>query len=117
MPQHFLLVDDSRVARMVLKRTLLELSPDCSFEEAGDGDEALAILTKGDSEFDRAFLDYHMPGMTGLDLLAEIRKSDTALKVTMLTANIQNEIKARADALDSSFIEKPINKDKLRNLL
>ena len=115
MSKHFLLVDDSRVARMVLKRTLLEVAPDCTFEEAGNGEEALAVLQK--ATFDLAFLDFHMPGMTGLELLEEIRKTNQTLKITMLTANIQNEIKARADALNSEFIEKPVSKEKLASLI
>ena len=115
MARNFLLVDDSRVARMVLKRTILELEPDSTFEEAGDGEQALNILSEG--EFDLAFLDFHMPGMTGLELLEEIRKSNQELKIIMLTANIQHEIKERAAEMNSAFIEKPVNKDKLESLL
>lgn len=115
MAKHFLLVDDSRVARMVLKRVILEMEPGTTFEEAGDGKEALNILSEG--KFDLAFLDFHMPGMTGLELLEEIRKSNQELKIIMLTANIQNEIKERVATLNSAFIEKPINKDKLESYL
>lgn len=115
MAKHLLLVDDSRVARMVLKRTILEVAPDSTFAEAGDGDEALKLLADG--AFDMAILDFHMPGMTGLELLEEIRKSNKDLKVSLLTANIQTEIRDRATALDAGFIEKPINKTKLEGLL
>lgn len=115
MAKHLLLVDDSRVARMVLKRTILEIAPDSTFEEAGDGDAALKVLA--DSTFDMAFLDFHMPGMTGLELLETIRQSNQELQVFMLTANIQTEIRDQATALDAGFIEKPINKTKLEGLL
>ena len=115
MAKHLLLVDDSRVATMVLKRTILEVAPDSPFAEAGDGDEALKLLA--DDTFDMAILDFHMPGMTGLELLEEIRKSNKDLKVSLLTANIQTEIRDRATALDAGFIEKPINKTNLEGLL
>jgi hypothetical protein len=35
----------------------------------------------------------------------------------MLTANIQNKIKAQAEALNSDFLEKPVSKEKLENLI
>jgi CheY-like chemotaxis protein len=79
MSKDFLLVDDSRVARMVLKRTLLEIAPDCTFEEAGNGEEALTALQNG--EFDMAFLDFHMPGMNGLELLEENRSNTENINV------------------------------------
>ena len=51
---------------------------------APDGEAGLLELQK--NSIDLVLLDVRLPGVSGLDVLAEIRKSDPALPVIMLTA-------------------------------
>ena len=64
-----LIVDDSKVIRMVAKKILLELSFET--QEAEDGKIALDICMK--KLPDAILLDWNMPNMNGIDFLRELR--------------------------------------------
>lgn len=67
---------------------------------------------------DVILLDLRLPGMSGLDALARIRKSDPQVKVVMITAhgNIETAVDAmKAGAYD--FMSKPLVLAKLKVLL
>jgi CheY-like chemotaxis protein len=83
MPR-ILIVDDELTVRMLL-RDVLEIE---GYEvvEAEDGPEALALMAQ--QRPDLVLLDIMMPGMSGIDVLAQVR-SDVALHdlpVVLLTA-------------------------------
>jgi two-component system chemotaxis response regulator CheY len=80
-----LIVDDSRTMRMILKKQLAELGFAEIFE-AGDGVEALDVLAAIAAP-DVALVDWNMPNMTGIDLVAAVRKNAAwnAMKVVMVT--------------------------------
>lgn len=49
------------------------------------GREALEILRNGKAFFDIMFLDYFMPGMTGLDVLRKLKEEKLGIPVIVLT--------------------------------
>ena len=61
---------------------------------AADGETGLLTLQK--NTVDLLLLDVRLPGMSGLDVLSELRKSDTDLPVIMLTAygDVQTAVSA-----------------------
>lgn len=65
-----LLVDDSRLIRMGLRRSLIEIGL-TDITEAGDGREAIEILVS--EHFDLMLLDMEMPEMNGMEVLAVLR--------------------------------------------
>jgi len=65
-----LLVDDSRLLRMGLRRSLEEIGL-TDIVEAGDGREAIEILVR--EHFDLMLLDMEMPEMNGMEVLAVLR--------------------------------------------
>lgn len=65
-----LLVDDSRLIRMGLRRSLVEIGLS-DITEAGDGREAIEILVR--EHFDLMLLDMEMPEMNGMEVLAVLR--------------------------------------------
>ena len=65
-----LLVDDSRLIRMGLKRSLEEIGV-TDIVEAGDGREAIETLVR--EHFDLMLLDMEMPEMNGMEVLAVLR--------------------------------------------
>ena len=71
---NILLVDDSKTMRNLQRRTLETLGPS-TFSEAGDGEEALAIIAAATAPFDFILVDWNMPVMNGLDFLRALRKS------------------------------------------
>jgi DNA-binding NarL/FixJ family response regulator len=78
-----LIVDDHPVVRQGLKQILAEEFPDAEFGEAGDSVEALAH--SGRREWDIIVLDINIPGMTGLDVLKEMRRQRPECRVLVLT--------------------------------
>ncbi|MEK7344217.1 MAG: adenylate/guanylate cyclase domain-containing protein [Pseudomonadota bacterium] len=65
-----LLVDDSRLLRMGLRRSLEEIGLS-DITEAGHGREAIEILVR--EHFDLMLLDMEMPEMNGMEVLAVLR--------------------------------------------
>lgn len=100
-----LLVDDSRVARMSLRRSIGALLPDATIVEAGSADEAIVVA--GQHTISVALIDFNMPGRTGLELAEELRQSYPDLPMALVTANIQDAVADRARALGMTFIPKP----------
>ena len=111
MYRKIMIVDDSKVSRMIVKKTILEISPDMEIIEAGDGNQAMESLAR--NEIEAAILDFHMPGLNGLELAEMLLKINPDLPITMLTANIQHEIQERAESLGIGYLAKPAKKDEL----
>ncbi len=71
MALNILVVDDSRTVRAVIRKTLqLAEVPVNELHEAGNGQEALAILQ--DQWIDLVFADINMPVMTGIEMVDEM---------------------------------------------
>lgn len=104
-----LLVDDNEVNRIVA-RCFLE-PHGVSVTEAVNGEDALARFDE--QGFDLVLLDAHMPGMNGLDVLAELRgrPGGGALPVIALTADALPGDEARyLNAGMDGYVSKPVDK-------
>lgn len=103
-----LVVDDSRLVRTMVA-SVLEKMGDISFDEAGDGAEAVEKLTE--NKYDIVILDWMMPKMTGEQVLREIRgvkgpNKDTP--VLMVTAEVERKkIISVASLGISGYVTKP----------
>jgi CheY-like chemotaxis protein len=111
MQHKVLIVDDSKLARMVIASAFRRLRPEWELVEAIGADEALAAISS--HEVDIALVDFNMPGTDGLELLAKIRKTQPQMPMAVVSANMQNEIIARARQLDAAFIAKPLTDEAL----
>lgn len=79
---------------------------------AKDGEEALEVILA--QKVDCVVTDLHMPRMDGLQLLKEIRKTDSELPVIIVTA--QGEIKSAIEAMKngaSDYILRPFDLEEL----
>ena len=114
MDTKVLVVDDSKLARIVVGKALTALQPDWARVEASNADEALAAVDAG---VDVAIIDYNMPGKDGLTLAEELRARFPDMPIALATANIQDEVIARARAANATFIAKPITEDGMRGFL
>ncbi len=110
-----LIVDDSKLARIVAGKAIASLQPGWGRVEAANADEALARIAQGG--IDVALLDFNMPGRDGLDLAAEIRALHPAMPLAVITANVQDEVVKRARAVGAAFVSKPLSEDGLRGFL
>ena len=110
-----LVVDDSKLARIVVGKAIAALQPAWERIEAGTADEALTVLEG--RPVDVVIVDYNMPGRSGLELAEELRTRYPAMPIALATANVQDEVIARARAADVAFVPKPITEDGLRGFL
>jgi CheY-like chemotaxis protein len=110
-----LIVDDSKLARIVAGKALAALQPEWGRIEASNAHDALAIL--GEQKVDLAMIDFNMPDKDGLELAAEIRALHPTMPIAVITANIQDEVIARARAVNATFVSKPITEDALRGFV
>jgi CheY-like chemotaxis protein len=110
-----LIVDDSKLARIVMSKAITALQPEWTRIEAGSADEAIAIVDK--HAVDVAVLDFNMPGRDGLVLAVELRARFPAMSIAIATANVQDEVIAGARAANATFINKPVTEDGMRGFL
>ncbi|MBI2678627.1 MAG: sigma-54-dependent Fis family transcriptional regulator [Candidatus Koribacter versatilis] len=105
-----LIIDDEAAIRESLE-TLLDLEG-YAIESAENGEEGLARLAA--RPFDLVLLDFALPDMNGLEVLAEIRDRDPQLAVIMITAygTVENAVRA-VQAGATNFIQKPWDNEKL----
>jgi len=110
MTLRVVLADDEPLARKRLGRLLREA--DCEvLQECAGSAEVLAWFEKG--EADALFLDIQMPGLTGLEVLAELKDPPP---VVFVTAHVQYAIQAfEAAAMD--YLLKPVTEDRLAKTL
>lgn len=116
MPTTVLLCDDEDVLRQLVRATLS--NGQYSIVEAADGDESLELART--HRPDLIVLDMMMPGRSGLDVLAELRR-DAAFattKVILLTARTQATDRAAAEAAGADrFLAKPFSPGELASIV
>jgi len=106
-----LVVDDSKLARIVAGKVITALQPDWLRVEASNAEEALR--TVAEQTIDVAILDFNMPEKDGLALAAELRAAHPQMPIAVITANVQDEIIANVRALNATFVAKPVTEEGL----
>ncbi len=109
MPESILIVDDERGIRDTL-RAVLE---DESFvvDAVASGEECLKALEK--KAYGCLLLDVWLPGIDGLDTLAQLRGAGVESAVVMISGHGNIETAVRATKLGAfDFIEKPLSIEK-----
>jgi CheY-like chemotaxis protein len=100
-----LVVDDEAVVRDVCAR-LLAREPDLVVSLAQDAEEALELLRS--QRFDVLITDKNLPGLGGVELIAEARALQPALEAVMITGYSSSESVIAAFAAGASdYILKP----------
>ncbi len=110
-----LIVDDSKLARIVAAKSLTQLKPEWDRVEASSGAQALDIV--GSEAIDLALVDFNMTEMNGLELVAQLRASHPDMPIAIITANIQDEVIARARELNATFVPKPVTAEGLEGFI
>ena len=83
-----LTVDDSAMMRQIMVQAGEMMG--CRVIEARDGREAMQLLAEHGAAIDLVLLDWKMPGMSGLDVLKEI-KADEVLRHIPVSTYAQND--------------------------
>jgi two-component system, chemotaxis family, chemotaxis protein CheY len=119
---NILVVDDEQdMQTLFLQKFRREIRDNkVNFAFATSGEEALAYMKEHDHEAVLILSDINMPGMTGLELLEQIKKKFDAPSpvVMMVTAYADEENYNQAMKLGADdFLNKPINFDDLKQRL
>ena len=112
--QKILIVDDMSTMRKIIKNMLVKMGCD-NITQADDGKPAWALLEQAHTEgapFEFVVSDWNMPGLSGLDLLKQIRADQRFVKLPFLMvaaeaeqANVVIAVKAGV----SNFVVKPFS--------
>ncbi len=104
-----LIVDDSKVVRMVARRILQDLDFACL--EAEDGQVALDACLE--EMPDVVLLDWNMPVMSGIDFLRELRKTEGGDKPVVVFCTTENDMAHIREAISAGaneYIMKPFDR-------
>lgn len=105
-----LIVEDETQLRQQLFRRLLELG--YQVNDAGDGEHALYMGQE--QEFDIAIIDIGLPGMSGIELIRQLRKLGRDFPILILTArgNWQDKVEGLEAGADD-YLVKPFRMEEL----
>jgi len=111
---NILVIDDEEALRGAVKRILEREG--FTVETAGNGESGIALGTAGD--YDLALIDLKMPGLSGIDVLRELRKHkpNTVCFITTAYASYETAVEATKMGADG-YILKPFTPEELLNHL
>jgi len=86
----------------------------CQTLLAGDGKEACEVVQSNDVHL--VLIDFHMPRMTGLEALREMKRLDQKLPVILMSAALDEEMSNELKLADAFAIHtKPLDISRIRN--
>jgi len=122
-PVRVLLVEDNPGDVRLIREAMREACFQNPLQVARTGEEALGILresSEGSTSIDLVLLDLNLPGLSGLEVLQEI-KSNPALSrtpVVVLTSSQAEDDISRAYSLHANcYITKPVDLDGFLNIV
>lgn len=104
-----LIVDDQIEARQMMRQMMIEIGVTQIFDSPS-GNEALTFIDSAYDFIDMVICDWNMPGMTGIELLRQLRTVDQEMPFLMVTGRGDKEsvIEAKGSGV-SGYIRKPFS--------
>lgn len=109
--KHVLIVDDSRLTRMIFAKVITSHHADWQVSQAENGAKAIELAKA--RQFDFITLDHNMPDATGLEILPTLQELQRDAHIGVFTANIQQVLLNRFKALGAQCYTKPIDENKI----
>lgn len=107
-----LIVDDSKVMRMMVGKALTQAGFQCEITEANDGVEG---LSKFDGSQELVLSDWNMPNMNGLEFVKELRKQNKEVPIVMITTEgSEDKISEAIQEGANGYVCKPFTPDKIK---
>jgi len=110
-----LIVDDSKVSRMMLIALIKDKHPDLQLIEAEHAEDAQQKIEG--KHIDYFSVDLNMPGLNGLELIKILKPKYPNSKFALFTANIQESTHEQANKLDILCVNKPITEESVSKML
>lgn len=110
-----LVVDDSKMSRMMIAKFVGQLRPAWRLLEAASGEEAWAMISENPP--DLVSMDVNMPGVDGLQVASQIRIHYPDIKIALCTANVQESMRQSATRRGIHFVPKPITQQSINTMI
>ncbi len=110
-----LIVDDSKVSRMMISGIVKVMQPEWELIEAENGEEALEKAEE--QEIDYYSIDLNMPGIDGLEVITRLQSKFPSSPKVLMTANIQDDVLSRANTLGAACVHKPVTEESVSEML
>ena len=113
-PAKILIIDDEDLLREGCRR-LLQMA---GYAAAAAGDPAEGLRMATAERYDIVFVDYQMPGMTGIELIAQMQQISPATDMVMMTgyASIDMAVEAMKTGAQD-YLAKPFEADKMLEIV
>lgn len=103
-----LYIEDSPMNVKLMEQIFAHRFPDFALMIAIDGESGLAMVAEADPAL--VLLDYHLPGISGLEVLQTIRAAGDPVPVIVVTADARPELaEAMVNAGAQAIVTKPFD--------
>lgn len=109
---HAIVIDDSSAMRKILTRIVGGFG--FAVSEAGNGREALQVLSDSDPLPEVALIDWNMPEMNGLEFIHSVRRNPRYARMALLMVTTESEQSQIVRALAAGaheYLIKPFTAD------
>jgi CheY-like chemotaxis protein len=107
-----LIVEDDPLFRKVLATVLSSLGLQPLVVDSGEA----ALATASTHRVDMVLMDYHLPGMNGLDLARTLRARDISSPMILISGFLTDSMKSEAqEARIAKVLRKPMDMASLQN--
>lgn len=100
-----LIVDDSPTMRSIVRKLLTTTRFPLEISEADEGFAALKRVSE--AAIDLVFLDHNMPGFSGIETLAELKRQKRRVDIVIMTSVVDESLPGRAREYGAAFLKKP----------
>jgi two-component system LytT family response regulator len=111
-----LTVDNERASLNILNRTIREVQPEAELQSFMRASDTLKAIRESGFRPDVVFMDIEMPGMTGIELAAEIKKSVPFAWIVFVTGYSQYALQAYS-VHAGGYLMKPVAAEQIREEL
>ncbi len=105
LPSWVLVVDNSTTMRSIVRKILASVRFPLEVCEASEGFAAIKMVR--DHVIDLVFMDYNMPGFSGLETIAEFKREKRRVNVVLMTSLADPSLEVRAREMGADFLKKP----------
>ncbi|MCH7623576.1 MAG: response regulator [Nitrospinae bacterium] len=115
------LIDDSRVMRSIIRKSIMMSNfEETRFLEASNGSDGLQILIENRDEIDLIITDLHMPGVSGIEMLRMLQSTGhfTNIPIIVISTDINEVTQQQCRQYGvRGFLGKPFSHDDVVGLL
>jgi len=104
--KRILLVDDQRDVTRMLRASLETLGHHFTVVDVPSGEEALLEIKRGG--VDLLITDVRLPGISGLEVIKRLRKTNSQAQVIVMSGQSSGEIVVEAKKLGATYFNKPV---------